>query len=141
MDTVHEFTLILEGIDELTSELANTIYGACDDASISQQGGRVQVDFDRSAPTMVDAVFSAIAAIQRTGIPARVRLDSSGAGSAALIASNVNSVVHAVETIRMNPNLRPHAMQLFNSLPTANLVPLGSGMDATPLPGKAPRIA
>ena len=77
MDTVHEFTLILEGIDELTSELANTIYAVCDDASVSQQGGRVQVDFDRSAPTMEDAIFSAITDVQSTGIPARVRLDPS----------------------------------------------------------------
>ncbi len=40
----------------------------CDDATVSSQGGRISLDFDRSAPSMRDAVVSAIADVHKAGM-------------------------------------------------------------------------
>ena len=43
----HELTLVLGGIDHLTDDLEETIYGIYDDATLGQQGPLVYLDFDR----------------------------------------------------------------------------------------------
>jgi MoaA/NifB/PqqE/SkfB family radical SAM enzyme len=73
METEHEFTLVLEGISEFTTEVMDALFEAgCDDATVSRQFGRVSMDFGRSAPTMKDAVISAIRDVQKANIGATV---------------------------------------------------------------------
>ncbi len=60
----HEFTLILATPEE-SEEDANRLYEAgCSDGSISTSGGVTRIDFHRKAPTLEDALRSAIANVQ-----------------------------------------------------------------------------
>jgi hypothetical protein len=73
MESEHEFTLIVDGISELAPSIVDALFEAgCDDATISRQGGLVSMDFDRVAPTMTDAVLSAIQDVRRANIGATV---------------------------------------------------------------------
>jgi len=69
---MHEFTLIIEGVD-VTTEAANALYEAgCDDALFGHQHGTTTLDFCRDAPTIKDAIISAIRDVKRANIGARV---------------------------------------------------------------------
>jgi hypothetical protein len=61
------FTLILSGFDELTEEIADAFYEACDDCTLGMSCGVAHVSFTRNAVTMKDAVLSAIADIRKVG--------------------------------------------------------------------------
>ena len=73
MEADHEFTLVLDGISELTPEIFDALFEAgCDDATISSRDGVVSLDFGRIAATMKDAIISAIRDVQKANIGARV---------------------------------------------------------------------
>jgi len=73
----HSFTLILSGIDDLTDEVANAVYGPCNDATMGQQRGIVFVGFDRKAASFRDAVVSAMDDVERALPQAKViRIES-----------------------------------------------------------------
>ena len=60
----HEFTVILGSISEITDAAANALFEAgCDDGSPGSCDGVVSVDFHRDAPTLEEAIQSAIADI------------------------------------------------------------------------------
>jgi hypothetical protein len=64
----HDFTLILSGPAELTTELEDALFAAgCDDATLSVRGGRVYLDFTRSAASREDAVRSAVRDVRGAG--------------------------------------------------------------------------
>ena len=64
----HEFTVILAGISQITEEAANALYVAgCDDGSPGSCDGLVSVDFHRDAPSLEEAIRSAIADIRNAG--------------------------------------------------------------------------
>lgn len=73
----HDFTLVLTGISELTPKVEDALFEAgCDDATLSLRSGRAFLTFSRSAPTLKDAVLSAIQDVRKAGIGADVlRLD------------------------------------------------------------------
>ncbi len=73
----HDFTLVLTGIPELTTDVEDALYKAgCDDATLSIRSGRAFLTFSRSAPTLKDAVLSAIQDVRKAAIGADVlRLD------------------------------------------------------------------
>lgn len=83
----HEFTVILDGISEITDEAANALYEAgCDDGSPGSCDGVVSVDFHRDAPTLESAIQSAVADIRKAGYQVqRVEIypDSSAIGAKA----------------------------------------------------------
>ncbi len=62
----HEFTLVVDGIDpQLPDKEVNTLYEAgCDDATIASRDGRVFITFSRRAPSLLDAILSAIGQIE-----------------------------------------------------------------------------
>lgn len=63
----HEFTLVL-ATPERSEEDANRLYEAgCTDGSISTSGGVTRVDFHRQAPTLKEAIRSAITNVQSAG--------------------------------------------------------------------------
>lgn len=74
----HEFTLILGGVEDLTREVVDALSEAgCDDGLVGRQFGRVHITFAREAPSLKDAILSAIRDVRRAGIGARVlRVDT-----------------------------------------------------------------
>lgn len=67
------FTLIYSGPTELTQELEDAIFEAgCDDALLGIVEGRLILDFSRKAPSLREALFSAINDVERTGLPIRL---------------------------------------------------------------------
>ena len=60
----YEFTLILEGAEEITDALEDALYEAgCSDAVLGLHNGAVFLDFFRQARTMRDAATSVINAV------------------------------------------------------------------------------
>jgi hypothetical protein len=74
----HDFTLILTGITELTPEAEDAFFEAgCDDATLSVRYGRVFATFTRSAPSLKDAILSAIRDVRKANLGAAVlRVDA-----------------------------------------------------------------
>jgi hypothetical protein len=72
-DPEHEFILILSNVPALTPEIENALFEAgCDDGTVGMQFGRMAIDFTRSAPTLKDAILSAIRDVQKAKIGARI---------------------------------------------------------------------
>src|SRR5436305_10175909 len=73
----HDFTLVLSGITELTPEVQDALFDAgCDDATPSMRCGRPFLTFTRAAPTLKDAILSAISDVKKANIRAEVlRID------------------------------------------------------------------
>jgi len=74
------FTVILEGLDDVSEELANRLYEAgCDDASLGCCEGVVSLEFDREAGSLAEAIGSAVRDITAAGcLPAQITLDRDG---------------------------------------------------------------
>ncbi len=83
-----DFALIVSGVDELTGEVEDALFGAgCDDATLSMQYGRLYLEFSRSAPSLREAIVSAIRDVHHAGIGAQVlRVDECSLVTAADIA-------------------------------------------------------
>jgi hypothetical protein len=65
----HAFTIVLQGVAELTEELETALYEAgCDDALVWKSQGKVGLDFIRAAESKSEAIQSAIKDIKRAGI-------------------------------------------------------------------------
>lgn len=88
----HDFTLALTGIAELTPAMEDALFEAgCDDATISTRSGRVFLAFTRAAPTLKDAVLSAIRNVRDAGIGADVlRIDECNLVTQADIARRID---------------------------------------------------
>ena len=72
-DPEHEFILILSNVPALTPEIENALFEAgCDDGTVGMHFGRMAIDFTRSAPTLKDAILSAIRDVQKAKIGARI---------------------------------------------------------------------
>lgn len=62
------FTVVLSGTD-VTDEMANALYEAgCSDATLGVSCGRAYVDFDREAPSLSNAIESALRQIREVGL-------------------------------------------------------------------------
>lgn len=69
----HEFVLVLSGVRDIGPRVMDALYEAgCDDATPSMRHGRVYLAFAREAPSLKDAIFSAIRDVKRAGIGADV---------------------------------------------------------------------
>ncbi|CAN5775734.1 hypothetical protein BH23PLA1_BH23PLA1_16630 [soil metagenome] len=69
----HEFVLVLSGVSELGPRVMDALFEAgCDDATPSVRFGRVYLTFARVAPTLKEAILSAIRDVRRAGIGASV---------------------------------------------------------------------
>lgn len=73
IETEFDFTLLLDGIDKITSEIEDALFTAgCDDATISLRFGRIYLTFTRSATSLKDAIISAVKNVRESGIAATV---------------------------------------------------------------------
>src|SRR6185295_11642859 len=66
--TKYEFTLILKGDQELTEEIADSLYDAgCDDGTPGTCDGVFSIDFHRQSDSLETALRSAIANVKSAG--------------------------------------------------------------------------
>ncbi len=69
----HDFTLILTGISDLTPEVVDALYEAgCDDGTLAMRSGRPYITFSRIAPSLKNAILSAIGNVRKAGVGADV---------------------------------------------------------------------
>ena len=86
----YEFSVLLSGVNEVTLEMENSVYGAgCDDALLGVQNGTVFLDFHRDAASPVEAISSAIADVAKAGYKVE-RIEPDDLVSAAGIARRTN---------------------------------------------------
>lgn len=72
-DNIHEFTLVLDHVNDKTIGLEDHLFNCgCDDALINFRSGTVYLDFNRQAPSLEDAVISAIKDIESSPLGAKV---------------------------------------------------------------------
>ena len=90
----HRFTLILSGVSEITSELADALYGATGgDIEFNMRDGVAFVEFDRAADSLHDAVTSAITQVEGAGVGVKVvRVESDDANTIAKINADLLGV-------------------------------------------------
>jgi hypothetical protein len=74
--STHQFTVILEGLGDISEELTNRLFEAgCDDTLLRCCDGVVYLDFDRDAHSLADAIGSAVRDITAAGcLPAQITL-------------------------------------------------------------------
>lgn len=87
----HRFSLVLSGISELTSELADRLFEATKgDIEFNMRDGIAFVEFERSAPTLNAAIRSAIDDVENAGLGIRVvRVESEAANTIAKINADL----------------------------------------------------
>lgn len=72
-ETEHEFVLVLSGVPDIGHSVMNPLFEAgCGDAIPSVRFGRITLSFARTAPSLKEAVFSAIRDVMRANIGATV---------------------------------------------------------------------
>lgn len=64
----HDFTLLIDGANTITQEIEDALFNAgCDDATISVRFGRIFLTFSRTAPSLRQAIVSAVRAVNGCG--------------------------------------------------------------------------
>jgi hypothetical protein len=63
----YEFTVILTKPEQSEEDASRLYQGGCADGSISTSGGVTRIDFHRKAPSLEEAIRSAIANVQAAG--------------------------------------------------------------------------
>ena len=65
----YDFTFVLIGLRELTPEIVDGLLGSgCDDATIAMRMGCFYITFSRRAPSLKDAILSAIEDIRKANV-------------------------------------------------------------------------
>ena len=90
-DREYDFALILTGVPELSTAVEDGLFQAgCDDATLSMQYGSLYLEFSRAAPSLKDAILSAIRDVRKAGVGADVwRVDSHDLVSPSEIARRI----------------------------------------------------
>ena len=93
----HIFTLILSGIAEITPEVADALYAATHgDIELNLRDGVAFLEFDRTAPTLREAITSAIREVEGADAGMRVvRVESDAANVIAKINADLLGVVRS----------------------------------------------
>jgi hypothetical protein len=73
----YEFDVLLKDVAEITDEQADALFEAgCDDGTPVSRNGTAWVHFDREAPSLEEAMRSAVAQVQAAGFKvAKIELD------------------------------------------------------------------
>ncbi len=87
----HQFTFILAGISALTPELADGLYEATKgDIELSMRDGVAFLEFHRAAPSLHEAITSAIKEVEEANLGVRVvRVESETANTIAKINASL----------------------------------------------------
>ena len=91
----YTFTLIISGVAEITPELADTLYSATQgDIELNLRDGVAFLEFERTAPTLREAILAAIREVERADVGVRaLRVESEGANVIAKINADLLGVV------------------------------------------------
>ena len=91
---IHTFTLILSGVAEITPELADALYSATQgDIELNLRDGVAFLEFERTAPTLREAILAAIREVERADVGVRaLRVESEGANVIAKINADLLGV-------------------------------------------------
>jgi hypothetical protein len=67
----YEFDILLMGISEVTDEQADVLFAeGCDDGTPASSNGTAWIHFDREAPSLEEAIQSAVMQIRSAGFTA-----------------------------------------------------------------------
>lgn len=93
----HTFTLILSGVAEITSELADALYEATQgDIEFNMRDGVAFLEFERTAPSLREAITSAIREVEEADVGVRVvRVESETANVIAKINADLLGMTSA----------------------------------------------
>ena len=74
----YEFDLLLKDIREVTDDLAEALFAAgCDDGTPASCNGSAWIHFDRPAPSLEEAIRSAVTQVQAAGFAvSKIELDA-----------------------------------------------------------------
>jgi hypothetical protein len=77
----YEFDVVLKGVQEVTDDQAEILFAAgCDDGTPACCNGVAWVHFDREAPSLEEAIHSAVAQVHSAGfLVFKVELDVNSA--------------------------------------------------------------
>jgi len=91
----HNFTLILSGVAEVTSEVADALYAATNgEIEFNMRDGVAFLEFERQATSLQEAVDAAIAQVEGTQVGIRVvRVATDAANTIAKINAALLGVV------------------------------------------------
>jgi hypothetical protein len=80
----YEFDVILKNVAQATDEHADVLFDAgCDDGTLASRDGATWIHFDREAPSLEEAIRSAVAQVQSVGLAvSKVELNVTTAVSA-----------------------------------------------------------
>jgi hypothetical protein len=92
--TIHNFTLVLSGVAEITPELADALYSATQgDIELNLREGVAFLEFERKAPTLREAILAGIREVEAAAVGVRVlRVESEGANVIAKINADLLGV-------------------------------------------------
>ncbi|MFO0966581.1 MAG: hypothetical protein U0793_13490 [Gemmataceae bacterium] len=90
----HKFTLILSGVAELTPDLSDSLYEATHgDIELNMRDGVAFLEFQRQAPSLREAIISAIQQVEDAEVGVRVvRVESEAANVIAKINADLLGV-------------------------------------------------
>ncbi len=90
----HRFRLILAGVNEITPELADTLYEAAGgDIEFNMRDGVAWLKFERTGDSLRDAIVDAIEQVERSGAGVRViRVESDEANTITKINADLFGV-------------------------------------------------
>lgn len=73
----YEFDVILKGVSEITDERADALFAqGCDDGTPACRDGMAWIHFDREAPSLEEAIRSAVTQVRAAGFTVcKVELD------------------------------------------------------------------
>ncbi len=76
--SLYEFDVFLSGVSEIDDGQADALFAAgCDDGTPASSGGRAWVHFDREAPSLEEAIRSAVAQVRAAGfVAAKIEMDA-----------------------------------------------------------------
>jgi hypothetical protein len=98
--TNHQFTLIVEGPDLQSDVSVDALHEeGCDDALVGRVDGVQYLDFDREAPTLEEAVFSAVSDVERVDGVEVIRLADAGLVSMVDIATRTGRTRESVRLL------------------------------------------
>jgi hypothetical protein len=95
---LHNFTFILGPEEILTEEASDRLYEQFDDVLIGGRNGQAFIEYDREAPSLVDAVIAALHDLERTTGFRVLRVEPDELVSLSAIAARVG---RSVESIRL----------------------------------------
>jgi len=73
MNNSHQFTLVLDGVDENTAHIEDALFeSGCDDALINYKNGTVYLDFDRTGDDLEQSIISAINDVESAALGATI---------------------------------------------------------------------